>query len=426
MDLRYAIILKIKFVQNYATISTFHYGGSGKLSEKLNKETPVFMRILIAPTAYKGSFSPAELADAMHAGVKRYANDYGKEICADILPLADGGDGSVEAINLACSGTLHEVDVTGALAEPRKAKWLELDRSGKKLALVELASACGIAGLNPEELKPMQADTKGLGQVLKQVLASKNIESIVVAVGGSASTDGGSGALYELGVEFYDPGGNLLVPAGGGSLFEIDSLDSSAARRLFSGRQLEIATDVSNPLLGPSGAAQIFGRQKGASESELATLDAALVHFSSLFGPEGSRTCKLPGAGAAGGTAFGFAAALGAKIVPGFDFISDLVGLEEHVIAADLVISGEGRIDQSSIHGKVVGSLSKLCIEHGKTLWLIAGSLAPELIDPLQLGAKLIRSANEHLENSGENRFVGAAEIAASIYESLCLYGSTI
>lgn len=390
------------------------------------------MRILIAPTAYKGSLSPASVANAMKRGVDRFAACRNSQVDVDLLPIADGGDGTVEALALSCGGRVHQISVRGALGEPRLAQWLELN----EIAVVELASACGIAGIAPEQLRPLEAHTQGLGSVIKHVLKNTSIEKIVIALGGSASTDGGAGALVELGAKFFDAAGNRFIPQGGASLRTVAKCDLSALRNLTAGRHLIIATDVVNPLLGPHGAAAIFGPQKGASAADVDLLDLALKSFAvameanlsaeslgriasvaRIFG-----SCTHPsdnlafrdrqGMGAAGGTAFGLAIGLDAPIISGFDWIADLVRLQEKVVQSDLVITGEGRIDISSLHGKVIGSLYELCKLHRKCLWLVAGSVS-DSSELKNLSVDLLSAV------SREQKFADENDISEFIFNAL-------
>lgn len=329
------------------------------------------MRVLIAPTAFKGTLTPAEVARAMEAGVNEYANLMHANIYIDLLPIADGGDGTIESLSISLGGKTHQLQVSGALDEKRTAQWLELDN----LAVVELASACGIAGL--KLTNAMAAHTRGLGSVIKNVLETANLKNIVVALGGSASTDGGTGALYELGAKFFDSDGQEIVPAGGQSLFQISKCDLSPALAALGSKSLSIATDVDNQLLGKNGAAAVFGPQKGATRQQVIELDAALEHFADVLEKGTGNYCRTrKGAGAAGGTAFGLATALNAKIISGFFWLSDMVKLRERIAESDLVISGEGKVDESSVQGKVIGSINELCRKQGKPLFVLAGKIA--------------------------------------------------
>ncbi len=334
------------------------------------------MRILVAPTAFKGTFSPAQVAVAMSRGIEDYARISGRTLSVDLLPIADGGDGTVESLSISASVKMQEYPVLGSCNEKRLAFWIEL----KDCAVVELASACGIAGLLKSDLNPLAAHTRGLGEVLRHVLETSSTTEIIVAVGGSASTDGGSGVLLELGVKFFDRDGFEFRPTGGIDLMRIEKCDLSAASELLAGKSIRVATDVENPLLGKNGAAYVFAPQKGASPEQVKVLDEALEKFADLIEDASQRSVRnARGAGAAGGTAFGLAAALGAEIISGFDWISRSLSLEEKIRSCDLVITGEGRVDKSSLQGKVVGSLRTVCARYNKPLWIMAASLASDI-----------------------------------------------
>ncbi|MCC6978350.1 MAG: glycerate kinase [Candidatus Melainabacteria bacterium] len=310
------------------------------------------MRIVVAPCAYKGTFSPTMVARAMAEGVRHAV----PEAVIEIIPLADGGDGTIEALYTGAGGQVEELPVDGALNEPATAKWLSLP----DVAVVELASACGIAKLTGRTLKPLEAHTHGLGQVIKTVVNSRRFRRLVIAVGGSASTDGGAGALTACGVKFLDANGKE-VAQGGGNLGRIAKADVSAIKDWLRDVKMEIATDVHNPLTGPNGAARIFGPQKGALESDVELLENNLLHFAEiLVSATGRGDRESPGAGAAGGTAFGLASAFNAQIISGFAFVKEILNLESKLEKADLIITGEGKLDMQTISGKAIGELVKL------------------------------------------------------------------
>lgn len=310
------------------------------------------MRIVVAPCAYKGTFSPTMVARAMAEGVRHAVPD----AVIEMIPIADGGDGTIEALYAGAGGKVEEMPVKGALGEPATAVWLSLP----DLAVIELASACGIAKLTGRTLKPLEANTYGLGQVIKAVVELHRYKRIVIAVGGSASTDGGAGALTACGAKFFDAKGNE-VSLGGGNLGKIARADVAHMKDWVRDVRLEVATDVHNPLTGPEGAARIFAAQKGAIDSDIELLESNLIHFAEVLGAAtGNVDSKAPGTGAAGGTAFGLATALDAKIVSGFAFVKEVLNLESKLEKADLIITGEGKLDGQTISGKAIGELLKL------------------------------------------------------------------
>lgn len=352
------------------------------------------MRVLVAPAAFKGTMSPATVAAAIAKGIGQ-ASDPGMPAARRqgferfdgsvsnpasgrtsggcvvepvLMPLADGGDGTVEAVHLAAGGTIRQARVLAHGCDKLDASWLELGDQ----ALVELASACGIARL-PGSLRPMEANTAGLGQVLRHVM-DLGFSNISVAVGGSASTDGGAGALKELGAVFLDGKGQVLETLNGATLGLVADCDLSALEVVSQGCTLRVLTDVENPLLGPTGAAAVFAPQKGANKRQVSELESGLHQFSAVLQKKsGRQLCDAPGAGAAGGTAFGLACGLGASIESGFGWVSKVCGLKDKLAACSLVITGEGRLDSQSVNGKVIGELVKVCEAAGKPLWVVAG-----------------------------------------------------
>lgn len=317
------------------------------------------LKVLLAPSAYKGSFSPAQVADAMKRGALSAIPDARVLLC----PIADGGDGTVESIHLAAGGKIETLEVEGALGKPQIASWLNLGNT----AVVELASACGIAALG-NDLRPLAAHTRGLGQVIRHCLGLKVFSSIIIALGGSASTDGAAGALTALGFHFLDEAGKEL-PQGGGGLIKLDRVVLPDVKELVGKTLIRVAVDVNNPLLGEHGAARIFAPQKGATPSDVEHLEKALEHYARVLEhTTGRHEAGESGAGAAGGAAFGLASGLGAKIRSGFQMIAGLTVLEKKIASSDLVITGEGSLDAQSLSGKASGELIGMCRKHERPL----------------------------------------------------------
>ncbi len=344
------------------------------------------MHILIAPCAYKGTFSPTMVARAMAEGARHAA----PEAVIEIIPLADGGDGTIEALYAGAGGRVEEMIVKGALGEAEKAVWLSLP----DVAVVELASACGIAKLTGRALKPLEAHTYGLGQVIMSVVALRRHRRIVIAVGGSASTDGGAGALTACGVKFLDADGKE-VALGGGNLGKIASCDVSAIKDWMRDLQMEIATDVHNPLTGPNGAARIFAPQKGAIEADIELLESNLVHFARVLGSATGRAdYKSPGTGAAGGTAFGLASGFNAQLISGFAFVREVLNLESKLQKADLIITGEGKLDGQTISGKAIGELLKMAKSMRRDLIAVPAVVSKDL-DSLSGFKRIVAAAHD-------------------------------
>lgn len=324
------------------------------------------MRILIAPTAYKGSLSPEEVAQAIQSGALTAIPD----AITELTPIADGGDGSLSVLkeNLG-GGNLIEVEANDALLVSRKTHWLLVG----DLAVIELASICGLGALG-DNRQALNASTFGLGQVIQNALNSKP-KSMILLLGGSASTDGGGGALSALGARFLDREGKVLK-CGGGYLSQLDKVDLSHLDNRINSVAIELAVDVDNPLLGNNGAAHVYAPQKGASENDVLVLENGLAKFADLLESAcGKKARQTSGTGAAGGTAFGLSVALGAKIVSGADRIIQLIDLPKKIAQADLIITGEGRIDRQSFMGKAIGQVASLCNKLSKPCLVICGAV---------------------------------------------------
>ena len=332
------------------------------------------MRIVVAPDSFKGSIGAAAAAAALAGGWQ--SARAGDEVSC--LPLADGGEGTLDVLAAAVpAARWHQATVTGPGQAAVAACWLELPGPGGaaaagpgKTAVIELAQASGLPLLASPD--PMGAHTAGTGELIIRALDA-GAARIVITLGGSASTDGGTGALTALGARFTDAAGHALPP-GGGALGELASADLSGLRPPPPGGA-RCLTDVTAPLLGPAGAAAVYGPQKGATPDQAAALDAGLAALARLLGGDPA----APGAGAAGGTGYGFAAAWGAAIVPGAAEVARIAGLAAALAAADLVVTGEGRYDQTSTTGKVAGTVLAAAAAAGVPAALVAGSIAAEL-----------------------------------------------
>jgi glycerate 2-kinase len=296
------------------------------------------MRIVIAPDSFKGSLDADRVATAIAAGIARVL----PEAELVLRPVADGGEGTVAAALRAGYSPL-QVRVSGPDGRPVDAT-IAVDGG---TAVVELATAAGL-GLAPPA--PLSATTRGVGQLIAAAL-DHGARRIVLGIGGSATTDGGAGMLRALGVRLLDADG-ADVPPGGGGLALLDRVDATGLDPRLAGAELVVASDVDNPLTGPTGAASVFAPQKGASPGEVAALDAALVRYAAVLARDlGAEVADVPGAGGAGGTAAG-ALAIGARLTSGAALVCDLVGLDGVLAGADLVITGEGALDSQTLHGK--------------------------------------------------------------------------
>lgn len=316
-------------------------------------------KVLVTPSAYKGSLSSTEVAQAIKAGLEMT----NRPVDITCLPLADGGDGTLDSIMACLGGELHSLAVLGPLNNPVTANWLVLDN----WILIELANCCGLATIINEPLKPLLAHTYGLGQLISACLSNPH-KKILIGLGGSASTDGGSGALSALGVKFLDAKEKSL-PLGGGFLSNLQSIDLDGLDKRLKQKEIEILTDVRSPLLGEEGASAIFAAQKGANIEEVGVLEKGLTRLAEVVQSAVQTDLKdLPGCGAAGGTAFGLTSLLKAKIFPGFAKIAELIGLQEEIKKSDLVITAEGQLDSQSVAGKATGELAFLCKNFSKPL----------------------------------------------------------
>ncbi|MCX7520819.1 glycerate kinase [Microbacterium sp. STN6] len=323
------------------------------------------VRILIAPDSFKGSATATEVAQAIAAGwgLARPHDD------VRLMPMADGGEGTLDAFEVAVPAARRiRVTVQGPDERPVEASWLLLPPSPEAPAgtgVVELACTSGITLLDP--LRPLTAHTFGFGQAIASAL-DHGVSRLLLALGGSASTDGGAGALTALGARLLDENGRQLA-FGGAALNDVARVDTAGLRPLPPSGAL-ILSDVTNPLLGPLGAAAVFGPQKGADAAELALLESGLARLAALM-PADSAT---PGAGAAGGTGFGLLA-WGARLAPGSAAVGDALGLPAAAAGADVLVTGEGRFDAQSAAGKVPAYASALAKASGARAMLVAGGI---------------------------------------------------
>ncbi|MEO6984657.1 MAG: glycerate kinase [Paralcaligenes sp.] len=325
------------------------------------------MRVLIAPDSFKESMSAADVAHAIAAGVRDVLPG------ADIVcvPMADGGEGSLDAVIAAGSGERRHAIVENANGEPCQADWAWL---GDGCAFVEIAAAAGLEQIPVEERDPLKATSFGVGQLILRALDA-GARRITVGLGGSACNDGGAGMLQALGVGLFDATGRALELGGAAlqqlSTVTLDALDSRLRETVF-----EIAMDVNNPLCGPLGASAVFGPQKGATQEQVGQLDTALAHFARVCATTlGKDEQHTPGAGAAGGLGFAIKSFLNAAFKPGVEIVAELSGLPQAMRGADLVYTGEGRMDAQTLHGKTPAGVAAYAKALGIPVIAIVGSL---------------------------------------------------
>jgi glycerate 2-kinase len=344
------------------------------------------MRIVVAPDKFKGSLSASEVARALAAGL--LAGDPALAVVE--LPVADGGDGTLAA---ALAAGFERVPVTacGPVGEPVESAFgLRAGGAGSgAVAVVELADVVGLERLPGGVPAPLEASTFGLGQLITAAL-DHGVTTLIVGVGGSASTDGGAGLVQALGVRLLDAAGRDLG-RGGAALAGLASIDVSGLDPRLAGVTVLVASDVDNPLLGPSGAAAVFGPQKGATAAQVSQLDAALARWASLTAAAtGLEVAGSAGAGAAGGTGFAALAYLHAELRPGIDLVLDLVGLDAALDGADLVITGEGSLDAQSLRGKAPVGVARAAGRRGIPVVAVAGRC---LLSSDELAAAGLRAA---------------------------------
>ncbi len=330
------------------------------------------MKVVIAPDSFKESLSSLEVATHIAAGFRQIFPD------ADYVtvPVADGGEGTVEALVDATGGNHCTARVTGPMGAPVDAGY-GLGGDGKT-AVIEMAASSGLMLVPRAERDPRKATTRGVGELILAALG-RGARHLILGIGGSATNDGGAGMAQALGIRLLDEAGAEIGP-GGGALAGLARIDASGLDPRLKECRIEVACDVDNPLTGPDGASAVFGPQKGATPDMVRQLDANLAHFADCLKRDlGADVAGLAGGGAAGGLGAGLVAFLGAHLNPGVDIVLRAAGLERHLADADLVITGEGRMDSQTIHGKTPIGVARLAKRHGKPVIAIAGGLAADV-----------------------------------------------
>ena len=342
------------------------------------------MKVVIAPNAFKGTLTATQAARAIARGVREVFPD------AEIVevPVADGGDGTVEALVSAKHGDYLHARVEGPLGDPVDATF---GRFGST-SVVELAAASGLALVPPARRDPRRASTYGFGQLL---LAARQpgVTEILAGIGGSATNDGGAGMAQAVGYRLLDADGRDL-PRGGAALARLERIDASGFQPW--PVEVQVASDVTNPLTGTQGASAVYGPQKGADEAAVRELDAAMARLAEVIERDlGHRVADLPGAGAAGGAGAGLVAFLGAGLVRGAPLIVSASGLDAHLDGADLVITGEGQVDRQTAYGKAPGEVAARARKAGVPVLLLAGSKGPGWDALSELGVSAIVTLRE-------------------------------
>nr|WP_246813653.1 glycerate kinase [Ferrimonas balearica] len=330
------------------------------------------VKIVVAPDSYKESLSALDVATEIEAGLKQ-ALPHATVIK---VPVADGGEGTVQAMVDATGGHYESRTVTGPLGQPVEARFALLGDGST--AVVEMAEASGLHLVTPEQRDPRITTTYGTGELIRAAL-DLGVRHLILGLGGSATNDGGTGMVQALGAQLLDAEGHPL-PRGGAALAGLARIDTRHLDPRLGQLTVEVACDVDNPLCGPKGASAIFGPQKGATEAVVAELDAALNHYAEcLLQQLGQDVAHVPGAGAAGGMGAAALAFFGATLRPGIEIVLDTVGLDKYLEGADLVITGEGRIDSQTIHGKTPMGVAKRAKALGLPVIGLAGSLSDDV-----------------------------------------------
>jgi len=330
------------------------------------------MRVLIAPQEFKGVLSAAQTAEALRRGISRARPD----VELDVVQLADGGRGTVDALVGALGGEVQLSRVQGPLSRQVTARWAKLpDRT---TAVMEMSAASGLTLLSPTERDPRRTCTFGSGQLIAAALDA-GCKRIIMGLGGSATNDGGAGAARALGIQLLSAQGES-VPPGGAALAQLARIDVSQRDPRLDQVELIIATDVRNALVGPNGASAVYGPQKGATAAMVTELDAALAHYASVVEQQlGMNLAHQPGTGAAGGLAYGLAVFARGRITSGFELLSRVLELDRRVESADVVVTGEGRFDGQTAQGKGPGAIGELARSKGKRAVLFAGVVGADV-----------------------------------------------
>ncbi|MEI7480787.1 MAG: glycerate kinase [Elusimicrobiota bacterium] len=327
------------------------------------------MRILIAPNAFKGTLGPLAAARAMARAVRAVVP--GAEI--DLFPVSDGGDGLLEAFMFHGHGSYRALTVPGPVFKPVRARWVMAGDN----AVIEMAQASGLKYLSKSRLTPLDAATFGVGRLIRAA-ARSGARSVLVGLGGSASSDGGAGCAEGFGYRLLDKAG-APVPPGARGLLKLERivppLFLKSNRRERTGIKITALTDVDNPLTGPRGSAIVYGPQKGAGPAEVAVMERALIHYARVIKRElGVDVRNMKGGAAAGGLGAGLHAFFGAELVRGAAFVLERLGFEAALKRSDFIITGEGRFDQQSFYGKAPVAVARLAMRHKKPTLLVCGS----------------------------------------------------
>jgi len=350
------------------------------------------MNIIIAPDSFKECLSAKEVAINISEGIRNVMPG----ATLRQMPISDGGEGILDVLLDGVGGKRIAVEVRDPLSRRINSHYGIL--GDNRTAIIEMAKASGLELLKEEEKNPLTTSTYGTGQLIKDAL-DKGCKKIIIGIGGSATNDGGAGMIRALGDKFLDKNGKD-IPEGGGALNELDHIDLSGFDQRIENIEVVVACDVSNPLTGPKGASMVYGSQKGGSMEELQVLDKNLEYYASVIKKELKiDIANMPGAGAAGGTGAALMAFMDGKLENGINLILKTLGMEQFMKKADLVITGEGKIDEQTLHGKTISGIAKMAREHNVPVIVITGKVEGNIDGLYDLGVTSIYSiANRPME----------------------------
>jgi len=370
------------------------------------------MKIVIAPDSFKGSLTAVEVSDAIEQGVREIFPE--AEIVK--IPMADGGDGTAQCLVNATGGKIFREKVTGPLGDEVLASYGIL--GDKKTAVIEMAEASGLTLVPEGKRNPLITTTYGTGQLIKSAL-DQGCRKMIIGIGGSATNDGGAGMVQALGVKLLDKNGEE-IGFGGGELKKVFRIDTKYLDNHLSETEVLIASDVSNPLCGPKGAARIYGPQKGATPEIIEELDKSLAHFAEIIKRDLNKDIKdMPGAGAAGGLGAGLIAFLDAELKQGIEIVIEIVKLEQAIKEADLVITGEGKIDKQTIYGKAPIGVAKIAKKYNIPVIAIAAIIGDDADIVHQHGIDNLIKVSEPPININAPKLKKIKSIKNKISESL-------
>ena len=350
------------------------------------------MNILIAPDSFKECLSAREVASNIAKGIRKIT----PQAAIHEIPISDGGEGVLEAIMTGAGGTRVSVSVMDPLMRKILSEYGIL--KDKQTAVIEMAKASGLELLQEDEKNPLLTSTYGTGQLIKDALES-GCNKIIVGIGGSATNDGGAGMIRALGAKFLNDKGEE-IKEGGGSLNELHSIDLSNFDKRIQNCEVIVACDVSNPLTGINGASMVYGGQKGGNKEDLELLDSNLAHYAKIIkATVGIDISDIPGAGAAGGTGAGLMAFLKGHLVNGIGLILETLKIEDYIKQADVVFTGEGKIDEQTLHGKTISGIAKLAKKYNVPVIVITGKIGDNIEGIYNIGVCAVYSiVNQPME----------------------------